>query len=88
MNHVFGGGSVPLTGRGTLEVILGYVQTCPRSIFSTLFAKGQRAVDVVDIHVHVINVICNVAARFRTRSINSTLFDRWQQRCGLSLSVL
>ena len=58
-----------------------------RSIFSTLFARGQQAADVFN--VHVVNIIRNpTAARGRTRSINSTLFGRWQHRCGLLLSVL
>ena len=42
-NHVFCGGSESHwfpTGMGILEVILVYVQTCLRSIFSTLFARG------------------------------------------------
>jgi len=58
-----------------------------RSIFSTLFAREQQAADVLN--VHVVNIIRNpTAARGRTRSINSTLFGRWQHRCGLLLSVL
>ena len=33
-------------------------------------------------------VIRSAAAGVRTRSINSTLFGGWQQRCGLSLSAV
>jgi len=32
--------------------------------------------------------ICNVYGISSARSICSTLFGRWQHRCGLSLSVL
>jgi len=51
----------------------------PHSSDATFILLGPQAVPVD---------IPNAAARVCTRSINSTLFDRWQQRCGLALSVL
>ena len=51
------------------------------SIFSTFFARGQQAVDVLNI-AHFVR---NALTRLRTRSINSTPFGRWQQRCSLWL---
>jgi len=38
---------IPSREGALLEVILGHAQTCPRSVFSTLFARGQERRDLM-----------------------------------------
>jgi len=88
-NRALGVGPCPAHGKGHLgRSYLGLLtaQACSRSIFSTLFARGQQTVDVG--YTKYLIVIPYAAARACTRSINSTLLVRRLQRCGLSLSLL
>jgi len=56
-------------------VTLGHAWTRLQSIFSTLFGRGQLAVNLHDTD----NTIPFASAHVCMRSVNSALFARWQQ---------
>ena len=78
---------IPILPKGTLlGIILQHTQTCPRSIFSTLFARGKSATLslATSVRIHVYSPLChlNLHARkpisipFAHRYLSVLVIDR------------